>query len=298
MEDNWVHGFGGRYKILVYNADHVILRRVVTRFDGYNSTDNAPEADITVYDSRNVEVQNPIAIDGVTGTLAANYVAAFYNVCNATTTTPSTNRFWRGAMAIKPSNFLMGTEGQCDTTNELAEDMVLVGGGYGVSQLKGTVQYSRVTIVGPSGDGFGIFGGSASVQDSIVVNASGKAFNNISPLTSVAFNNAGGNTGGTILNPFISGLLYPPRIEANSILSLGGTSGQRGANIVTQMGTSGTLYGDPGYNTPTAASLWPFPNEARIKKEMCTDAGVTRGFCADTSLTHYIMNSLGNGDPY
>jgi hypothetical protein len=48
----------------------------------------------------------------------------------------------------------------------------------------------------------------------------------------------------------------------------------------------------------TTQILWPWPNEARIKKEMCTDAGVTRGFCSATSLTDYVWNYLGNGNPF
>jgi hypothetical protein len=39
----------------------------------------------------------------------------------------------------------------------------------------------------------------------------------------------------------------------------------------------------------------PWPNEARIKTEMC--AGVTRGFCSATSLTDYIWGYLGNPAP-
>lgn len=44
-------------------------------------------------------------------------------------------------------------------------------------------------------------------------------------------------------------------------------------------------------------SLWPFPNEARIKKDMCTDAGVTTGFCAKATLSRYVWEFLGNSCP-
>ena len=300
MEENWVHGFGGRYKIVVYNADSIVLRRNVTRFDGYDSADNAPEADVTIYDSSNVEVQNAIAVDGITGTTAAFYTAAFYNVANATVATPSDNRFWRGVMAINPTGYLMGAEGQDTITNMLVTDAVLYGGSFGISQLKGVnIQYERCTLINPPSDGFGIFGGTASVRDSIVSGATLKAYDGVTPTFSVAFGN-GDNSGGTVLNPKTNGLLYLPRIEAGSVLASGGTGGgQRGAQIVKRIGVSGTLYGDPGYNVTTTTDLWPFPNDARIKKEMCTDVGETRGFCAGTgSLTSYIFSILGNASPY
>ena len=47
----------------------------------------------------------------------------------------------------------------------------------------------------------------------------------------------------------------------------------------------------------TTQSLWPFPNQARIKKDMCTDAGVTTGFCAKASVSHYVWEYLGNTCP-
>jgi hypothetical protein len=66
--------------------------------------------------------------------------------------------------------------------------------------------------------------------------------------------------------------------------------------VTKQIGVAGSLYGETGWNTPQSSSLWPWPNEARLKVEMC--AGVTRGFCSDSSLTHYIWNYLGNGSPF
>ena len=299
MEDNWIHGEGGRYKLLVYNSDSIVLRRNVTRFDGFTSTDNAPQADVALYDSSNIEVQNSIVLESVHGAASSQYVAAFYNVCNRTTTMRNVNHFWRGIIAINPRGYLMGTEGQCATVDQTVEDAVLFGGSYGISQLKGTnIMYSRCTIVATSGDGFGIFGGTATVRDSVVYGAGGKAFNGITPTSSVAFANAGGNVGGTIMDPRKNGLLYLPRIEAGSALSVGGTGGgQRGARIVKRIGESGTLYGETGYATTTASDLWPYPNEARIKKEMCEDAKVSRGFCATSeSLTKYIFSILSTGE--
>lgn len=299
LEDVRVHGFGGRYKILVYNSSRVVIRRAVTRYDGTVTASGEPQANITVYDSDSVEVQNSIAIDGITGTGTEEFVAAYYNICNGTGSVPVRNYTHRGNIALKPTGYTMASEGNCTISNQLIVDTVGAGGTYGISQLKGSgTQYTRLTLIGSRGDGFGIFGGSAKVQDSVVANHSGQAYNGITPLTSIAYNNSGGNTLATLLNPFTNGLLYLPRIEAGSVLSLGGTGGQRGAQIVKRIGTPGTLYGESGYSTTTGTELWPWPNEARIKKEMCADAGVTRGFCSSASLTEYVLGYLGNPNPY
>ena len=70
-----------------------------------------------------------------------------------------------------------------------------------------------------------------------------------------------------------------------------------GATIESKIGASGALVNESGFDADTGVALWPWPNEARIKNEMCTAAGVTRGFCSDASLTNYVWNYLGNGNP-
>lgn len=87
-----------------------------------------------------------------------------------------------------------------------------------------------------------------------------------------------------------------------------------GANVTTLIGTPGTLWGEPGYNTDTGVAMWPFPNEDLIKAKMkaysFTDSNGTvsgkRGFCADgkqldgvsdITLTSYIWEYLGNKMP-
>jgi hypothetical protein len=113
----------------------------------------------------------------------------------------------------------------------------------------------------------------------------------------------------TNVNPLVNGLLYLPRIEVGSTLKTAGEGGtQVGAQILYKIGTSGTLYGETGYNTLTADPLWPFPNEAQIKSDMASYSGGgaagARGFCTGTSkdgsaqsLTKYIWEYLGNQIP-
>lgn len=301
LEDNWVHGSGGRYKILVYNSNAVILRRVLVRFDGFDPGNIAPAADIAIYDSKNIEIQNAISIDGIGGELSRGYVAAFYNVCNRTTLTPNLNISWRGILAINPPGYLMGTEGQCETVNLIVEDAASFGGMYGISQLNaGNAQYNRLTIVGTKGDGVGIFGGTGSVRDSVVRGADGRAFKGVLPTNSVAFANRGGSYGASMLDPMSNGLRYLPRIEVGSTLAKGGArDGQRGAQINRRIGKVGSLFGESGYADISSVELWPFPNEHRIKEEMCMDEGNRRGFCAHNgTITAYIFSLLGNASPY
>jgi hypothetical protein len=91
--------------------------------------------------------------------------------------------------------------------------------------------------------------------------------------------------------------------------------GNIGATILYEIGTTGTLYGDPGYDTVTSTSLWPFPNEAVIKSDMATFSMTNpitgnaisgmRGFAAPgnglyggpITLTSYIWEALGNACP-
>ena len=289
LEDSWVYGPGGRYKVLVYNATNIVLRRVVTRHDGgWSANDDNPAADITIYDSRNVAVLNPLAIDDVAN--VTNYVAAFYNVANGTTGTPNSTREWRGCLAIKPSGYLMGTEGQDTISGLVVTDCASYGGTFGVSQLKGNASlYQRMTVVNPGGDAFGIFGGSATVKDSVVVAPAGDDFNGISPQSSSTFPSLSAAAS--------SGLKYLSRIEAGSALATGGSNGgQSGARILKRIGVSGTLYGESGYNVETADDLWPWPHEQRIKREFAEAS--TRGFAGSTlSMTDYIWSLLGSASP-
>ncbi|MEA1924432.1 MAG: hypothetical protein U9M95_01030 [Candidatus Altiarchaeota archaeon] len=126
-------------------------------------------------------------------------------------------------------------------------------------------------------------------------------------------------------NP-LGGLKYPVRIEDDSNLKgIGEGGADIGANIIKRYGVSGTLWGEPGYNTLTEEDLWPFPDEDIIKERMRvytrwdpydnidpnnasnpeTYVNGSRGFCADgkglyggnITLTSYIWEYLGNPCP-
>ena len=276
LEDSWVHGTGGRYNVLIYNSNRVILRRVVVRHDGgWTDSKGDPEAAITFYNSSNSFAENVIILDS--NLSYHTWQSAFYSVYNTASPQSTNNDSWLGVLSL---NNLSGTDGaglrfdgNGSQTGHQIQDAVLWDANWGMNVGYNTsvgLTATRLTIGRNSGSCTGIAGqssGTKSISNARLFNAT---------VSDVSVSNA------------VQGKpTYLP-------IQLGGV----GANIVNRIGTSGTLYGDAGYNTDTGQVLWPFPNEARLKKEMCTDAGVTRGFCSDTSLTHYVMNYLGNGDPY
>ena len=75
-------------------------------------------------------------------------------------------------------------------------------------------------------------------------------------------------------------------------------------SLADRRDSHGSRFGDAGYNTLSTTALWPWPNEARIKREMC--AATTRGFCSSgkrldgvnpITLTSYVWEMLGTAMP-
>lgn len=60
-----------------------------------------------------------------------------------------------------------------------------------------------------------------------------------------------------------------------------------GSKINKRYGNLGSFFGDMGFNSLSQENLWPFPNESRIKKDICET--VSRDFCSSNkSLTEYL----------
>jgi hypothetical protein len=106
------------------------------------------------------------------------------------------------------------------------------------------------------------------------------------------YNNAGGaysgvSRGSTDLNPAVNpGIQYLTRAGAGVRGKAEGGS-DIGGNLMNR-------YQD---SVLTSTPLWPWPNQDRIKKEMCSDSGVTRGFCGKASLTDYVWSFAGSPTP-
>jgi hypothetical protein len=84
-------------------------------------------------------------------------------------------------------------------------------------------------------------------------------------------------------------LKYVGRIEAGSPCVSKGEGGSNCGADLTRRYHDGVM---------TSTALWPWPNQDRIRKDMCVDAGVSRGFCSAPSLTDYVWGYLGNANPY
>ena len=300
LEDNWWHGPGGRYNLLVSNSDRVIVRRGVIRHDGnWTDTKGDPEAGVNAYSSSNVYWQNTIVLDSNLSTYH-NWYAPFYSTADGAESAIE----WQGTISLnnRGAGYQLDPKWGAALNNIVMSDVVSYKNDLGITLgSQGTVggTISNFTIGSISGnDGIAKWssGGSVTVNNGIIYSVAGNALRGVSGTYLDTYNtgNDGSGTGFLHVNPLTSGLSYLPRIENESILK---TSGM-GAQIVNQIGVSGTLQDELGWNNYTGMTLWPYPNESRIKKEMCADTGITRGFCSDTSLTNYIMNYLGNGNPY
>lgn len=111
---------------------------------------------------------------------------------------------------------------------------------------------------------------------------------------------------------------YLVRVESDSNRYTGGLSSSKvGAHIVKKHGTTGTLWGETGWNTETSEDLWPFPNEDDIKSffsasytlpatSIPSSVDFDRGFCStgnqldgstEITLTSYIWEFLGTQMP-
>jgi hypothetical protein len=299
IEDSWAYGPGGRYKILIYNSDRIVMRRVLVRHDGGWTYDGSnPQAGITIYDSTNVELQNGIVIDSMMGLSA--FESNIYLVANGTTSQRAGNVAVRGSIVMGGGGNGIAWDGSAAYSSSLLEDVVVWGpsaGGIASNGSPNTGTINRATVKS-GGTGFADWDGGSrlTISSSIAYQNSNSACDSVSASSSVAFGN-GSNNCGTSFDPMSNGLKYLLRVEPGSRLSTAGAGGgQAGANIVKRIGTSGTLYGETGYDTVTNEDLWPWPYETRLKTDLAESN--SRGFSASSkTLTDYLWETLGNTSP-
>jgi len=341
IEECWVWG-GGRYKFLAYESSYVVMRRCVSRHDWNDDgggDGRSQQACFTNYDSSNTLFQNCIAIDsGAVGTPQTMY-GAWWDENNAAVL--KTGKITSSIILNIRTNFA----GMHDkpSGNRTIENSIIwdSNGGWGTADYYGysapTISINKMTIgqiIGNYDSGwpiaqgtgvkYGVSGGSTTVTDSIITGAADYGLAEWVTNDYISFYNNGANYGGlehtptagahniTNINPLTNCLKYLPRIEsANCSLYTAGSSGGRiGAEILYKHGTSGTLYGETGYDTLTSEPLWPFPNEDLIKADYATYSAHSisgaRGFAATgnqldgatpITLTSYIWEYLGNEMP-
>ncbi len=296
VEDAYSYGPGGRYNILVYNADRIVLRRVVARHeDGWSDTQGNPQANVSLYNSSNVLTQNLLLLDSRPG---GYFEAALYHPSNGVA--PSSNIRNQGAIIVNIGSNGVGWDGPTAAVGGLLENSVIWNTDYLASSNgsahAGIIRNVTAGKAAQAGINDWRGGGNYSVRQSLLWQVNGS---NLSAMQSQDLDCYAPACGGALnLNPATAGLRYLPRLEAGSMLASAGSGGVPiGATVLQRLGAPGTLYGDPGYDQPTAEPLWPWPNEAAIQSALCGQSGITSGFCASSSLTTYIWEMLGNPIP-
>lgn len=279
LEDSWVYGRGGRYKVLVYNAEKIVLRRVVVRHDGGWSYDGSnPQGGFSLYDSKDVACQDCMFLDPASS--LSGFEAGLYLVSNSTTGQRQSNVSVNGAIIMGSQNNGLAAEGDGAAATYSLSNVVIHNSGGGVAtnnsshvvNLTGAYVNTRGTAYARWADG-----GSLTVKNCISSNS--RTVSDSASLSNCS------------TNPTSSqGLKFPVRVEAGSSLA----NAKIGPDVTKKVGVSGTLFGESGYDAVLADSLWPYPNEARIK----SDFDSVRAAFGGKSLTDYVWEQLGNTSPY
>jgi hypothetical protein len=338
IEESYAYG-GARYPFLVYQSTHTVMRRNVSRLDYWNGSLQA--ANFTNYNGDMTVWQNNIALDSDNANIGGSGLyGGFFNenkVPDASWSGTATRETHRGNIVLNVQAFYSGLyDYDISNLHTYSDDIVWDshGGFYGdyihgdapvLDATRFTIGKIRGTYDGPNGQGSagtGFFNGPGTGGTRVQVTLSHSIFWN-NPSYGIADYSAGdydsfwgngANYGGSYMTPaagahdlttdLTAGLKYLPRVEPGSALATGGI----GATVLYKWGTTGTLWGDPGYDTVTSEPLWPFPNEDVIKSDMASYNGPggagARGFTAGNSLdgspqtlTKYIWEYLGNPIP-
>ncbi len=325
IEDVWIWASGERIIAINYRSRFNVWRRVLVRGDGCNKPDcrgdSNPNVGITVYDSSNVSLQNVMVVDRILAPTDSPY--ADFAVAQHT---PGAHFFgqneWLGTLSLRSpdTGYYMEPDrgGTIDPTiritNAIAWDAA--GLGFNLDRAGTNNLLENLTVRALGWDGVRISPKLTTgvLRNVISVDAPRSGINSRYPFSHVNVYNAGQDayqqndcaTGCYSSDPRADGripsLKYLVRIEPGSRLKGSGYQGTDiGANVLYRYGVDGSRHGEPGFNELASVPLWPWPNEERIKIEMCEKTGVTRGFCQAKSLTHYIWEYLGNplpSDPY
>ncbi len=344
VEECYVYG-GSRYPFLIFQTFHAVVRRCVSRLDYWNS--DLQCANFTNYNGDMTIWENNIAINSDTANCLGGHgqFGGFFNENKVPAPEwpyTATRETYRGNIVLDVHPFYASMYDYDISNLHTYSDNVIWDsyGGYYADYVHGddpVLDITRFTIgdIGgtyDSGDGQGSGGTGMYIGPGVGANIVNTITNSLSlnnPWYGAAdyvngdynsyWNNTHGNYGGTFHTPtpgahdrttnLTAGLLYLPRIETGSTLATAGSGGgQIGAQILYMWGTTGTLWGETGYDTITTTPLWPFPNEAVIKTDMASYVGPGgaghRGFTLGNSLdgtpqtlTKYIWEYLGNQIP-
>ncbi len=336
---------GGRYPIRTAkeSAQYVIFRRCVVRWD-YSDT-KEPYACFANYECSNVYFQNCIAIDGVDNRaqeITYDGLKGFFTPNGVSET------HFEGCISLnmEGAGFYIDNPPVINIT--LTNCVAWASKNHANAETDG---YPPRAFFTRPGDGpltlnHCTFGGSDWTQNGVSTSEltqdtiKNSILANFTALDASAYAESGfdtsdyndyyGNAGGRdrsggigahslTTNPFTNSLKYLTRIKSGSTLSgIADDGGDIGTTILKNVGVSGTLYGELGWNETTTEDLWPFPNEDVMKQDMASfyeapneayngspEMNGARGFAAPgnglyggpITLTSYIWEYLGNPCP-
>ena len=300
LEDCWVYGKGGRYNILIYNSRQVVLRRVVIRHDGgWTDRKMDPESATCVYNSSQVSLQNVIVIDSDRSNYH-NWYGAFFSTADGKESFIS----WLGCISLnnRATGFGIDPKYSGAFDNLLMRDVIAYANDWGITlgsrgTVEGLIDHATVGKTSSSGEGIAKWGsrGSVSVQNSVLFDTGVSFFRGVDVLAGNSEGTGFGKNGN-------SNLLQGVSKSGNWLIKESGNV-RIGAVITNRIGIPGTHYGDTGWDSITADSLWPWAFEDRIRNDFSEVD--YRGFCAqktglyggELTLTSYIWEYLGSPCP-
>ena len=276
IEDVWVWASGQRVVAINYRSDRNVWRRVIVRGDGCGTSgcsgSGNPNVGVTIYDSADVSFQNVLVLDRVLAGTDSPY-ADFACAQHTNGANLWGRNEWLGVVSLnapdqalycEPDNVIAGA-----LSARVVDSVFWNGGGINLAR-QGRYAVDGVTVLNRGGDGLRVapeLGGSGTTVSNVTVGGSGRyAVNSaVAPV--------GCNVSGTWQSAY------------NQTQCSGAGTTAPVWRLPQRYGIDGTRYGDAGVNAPQGALL-PWPNEARIRAEMCASTG--RGFCAAASVSDYL----------
>lgn len=275
IEDVWVWASGQRLIASNYRSDRNVWRRVIVRGDGCGTSgcsgSGNPNVGVTIYDSSDVSFQNVLVLDRVLAGSDSPY-ADFACAQHTDGAYLWGRNEWLGVISLnapdqslycEPDNVLPGISAR------IVDSLFWNGGGINLAR-QGRYAVDGVTVLNRGGDGIRVapeLGGSGSTVTRVTVGGSGR----------YAINSAVAPTDCNVSGSWQSAYNQTscaPSGSASPVWAL-----------PQRYGVDGTRYGDAGVSTPQGALL-PWPNDARIRAEMC--ANTSRGLCSAPSVSEYL----------
>jgi hypothetical protein len=328
IEDVWVWAAQERAIAINYRAHRNVWRRVVVRGDGCDTDDctrsGHPNVGITVYDSHDVSVQNVIVLDRLLHPLASANAYSDFAIASHTGGLYTFGRNeWLGTISLNAPDtgyYMEPDEGTTEDRTIRISNAVAwnaASGGFNVARSGSRIELENLVVYSRSGDAFRVapeLAGTGTLRN-VVVRGSGRYGLNSAYVASnvnVTGQYSEGSYNQTVPVNVVAGdpvangaLRYVTRVESGSMLSGKGWNGSDlGASVLNRYGKDGTRHGEPDFNTLTGMRLWPWPNEGRIKADLC--AATTRGFCSTgrrldginpVTLTSYVWEAVGQPMP-